>query len=269
MKNNTFYGEVVAFTGKLSTMTRNEAIKAVRERGGQAYTDMYAATTLLVIGEKPGRNKLGKASRWSGVRRITEEEFMRMLSAGEEARQPIEAIKEAAEQPTAVTVEEIAVNADRAEDPAELFDDATAAYAAAQTEAAAIEEAAQLIEAVEAAEEVAQIERPAALVLAVPQGHRTSDDDAHDAEELQSICPERPAAMEELASGNGWRFVLDATLDRTRLIFDREPSAEAAQAIEAARFFWSPTTHSYHKRLTRKAQRAALALADELHRLAA
>ena len=233
MKNNTFYGEVVAFTGKLSSMTRNEAVRAVRERGGQAYTDMYAATTLLVIGEKPGRGKLGKASRWAGVRRITDAEFMRMLSVGEEEQQP------------AVVVEPVAVEADRVEDPAELFDDMTAAYVAAQTEAAAIEEAAQLIEAVEAVKEAVQIEQPAAVTV------------------------EEIASVQELASGNGWRIVLDATLDRTRLIFDREPSAEAAQAIEAARFFWSPTTRSYHKRLTRKAQRAALALADELHRIAA
>ena len=245
--NNTFYGEVVAFTGKLSSMTRNEAVKAVREHGGQAYTDMYAATTLLVIGEKPGRGKLGKAARWAGVRKITEEEFMRMLG----------------------TVEDEQSAAEAGETVAELPDDVTAACMVAQTENAAIEEAAQLIKAVEASEEVAKIEQPAALVLSVPQGHRTSDDDAHDLEELQGILPEQSPALQVLTSGNGWRIVLDAALERTRLIFDREPSAEAVQAIEAARFFWSPSTRSYHKRLTNKAKRAALALADELHRLAA
>lgn len=248
--NNTFCGEVVAFTGKLSSMTRNEAVKAVREHGGQAYTDMYAATTLLVIGEKPGRGKLGKASRWAGVRRITEDEFLRMLGMVEDEERP-------------------AAEADRAEYPADLTDETTAVYEAAQTENAAIEEAAQLIKAVEASEEVAKIEQPAALVLSVPQGHRTSDDDAHDLEELQGILPEQSPALQVLTSGNGWRIVLDATLDRTRLIFDQQPSAEAVQAIEAARFFWSPTTRSYHKRLTHKAQRAALALADELRRIAA
>lgn len=79
--NNAFVGEVVAFTGTLDGMTRAEAIKAVEANGGRAFDTMPAGTTILVVGDKPGMNKLDKADRWIGqVRKITQAQFQAKLS---------------------------------------------------------------------------------------------------------------------------------------------------------------------------------------------
>lgn len=78
--NNAFAGQTVAFTGALPNMTRAEAIAAVTANGGRAYDTMPAGTTLLVVGDKPGMNKLDKADRWIGqVRKITSAQFDAML----------------------------------------------------------------------------------------------------------------------------------------------------------------------------------------------
>lgn len=79
--NNAFKGHVVAFTGKLPGMTRREAIQAVYDNGGRAYTKMPVGTTLLVVGEKPGMCKMDKADEWIGqVRKITAQQFFDMLN---------------------------------------------------------------------------------------------------------------------------------------------------------------------------------------------
>lgn len=79
--NNAFAGEVVAFTGTLDGMTRAEAIKAVEDNGGKAFKTMPAGTTILVVGDKPGMNKMDKADRWIGqVRKITQQQFKAKLS---------------------------------------------------------------------------------------------------------------------------------------------------------------------------------------------
>lgn len=80
--NNAFSGETVSFTGTIDGLTRDAAMQAVRDNGGQAFTDMPARTTLLVIGKKPGQGKLTKADRW-GTRKITSDQFKAML------RQPL------------------------------------------------------------------------------------------------------------------------------------------------------------------------------------
>lgn len=78
-----FEGQHVAFTGTLPGMTRKEAIAAVTERGGRAYNNMPACTTILVVGNIRGdgsTEKLEKADEWIGqVRKITAAEFMAML----------------------------------------------------------------------------------------------------------------------------------------------------------------------------------------------
>ena len=55
----------------------------------------------------------------------------------------------------------------------------------------------------------------------------------------------------------------DEATQRTRVIA-AAPSAKQKAAIEAAGFWWSNTTKSWNKKLTRKAQRAAQALAETL-----
>lgn len=81
-----FQGQKVAFTGKLSGMTRAQAIDLVEQAGGRGYSKgMPAGTTLLVVGTlKNGGNsqKLDKADEWIGqVRKITEAQFLDMLTA--------------------------------------------------------------------------------------------------------------------------------------------------------------------------------------------
>lgn len=70
-----FAGEHVAFTGQVPNMTREECINAVETLGGHAYTNMPSITTILVVGNKPGKNKLDKAEKWAGVRKMTADEF--------------------------------------------------------------------------------------------------------------------------------------------------------------------------------------------------
>lgn len=114
---------------------------------------------------------------------------------------------------------------------------------------------------------------PTVLHLHTPQDCITSDDEAHELEELEAlgIKPAVPdiEGAEILATGQGWRFILDAQQKRTRLIFDAAPTQKALQPIEEARFFWSPNMGSFNKKLTLKARRAALELADELERIGA
>ena len=80
--NNAFAGQTVAFTGTLPGMTRSEAIKAVQDNGGKAFETMPAATTILVVGDRPGMRKMDKADDWH-VRKITAAEFFVMI------RQPL------------------------------------------------------------------------------------------------------------------------------------------------------------------------------------
>ena len=78
--NNAFAGQAVAFTGTLPNMPRAAAIAAVVANGGKAYETMPAGTTLLVVGDNPGMNKLDKADKWIGqVRKITPTQFEAML----------------------------------------------------------------------------------------------------------------------------------------------------------------------------------------------
>lgn len=72
--NNAFAGECVAFSGAIAGMTRAEAIRAVEANGGQAFENMPACTTLLVMGEHPGYYKRERANGW-GVKMISAEAF--------------------------------------------------------------------------------------------------------------------------------------------------------------------------------------------------
>ncbi|HBZ58686.1 MAG TPA: hypothetical protein DEO49_06030 [Sutterella sp.] len=79
--NNVFAGETVAFTGALPDMTRREAVEAVQRNGGKAFDEaMPVGTTILVVGDDPGRDKLDEADkRIEQVRKITPERFFEML----------------------------------------------------------------------------------------------------------------------------------------------------------------------------------------------
>jgi DNA ligase (NAD+) len=71
-------GKTVVFTGSLSNMTRKEAQDLVERLGGHAASSVSAKTDFVVAGPGAG-SKLQKA-RELGVRVITEEEFLSMVS---------------------------------------------------------------------------------------------------------------------------------------------------------------------------------------------
>ena len=82
----------------------------------------------------------------------------------------------------------------------------------------------------------------------------------------QAVCK---AWIGSTITGKGWRIVFDGDAQRTRVIFDGKPTAAQAAAVDAARFYYSPSMDSYNKHLTCKAYKAAQALAQTLAGLAA
>ena len=75
-KMNAFEDMTFVVTGKLATMTRDDAESVVRQHGGKAASSVTKSTTYLVVGEKPG-SKLDKANSL-GVPVLSESEFLAM-----------------------------------------------------------------------------------------------------------------------------------------------------------------------------------------------
>lgn len=89
---------------------------------------------------------------------------------------------------------------------------------------------------------------------------------APDGKQAHSPAPEKDFIGETI-TGNGWRIFFDGASNRTRVIFDSDPTDAARAALEKAGFYYSQTMNSYNKKLTFKAHRAALDLANELRDL--
>lgn len=70
-------GKSFVVTGKLDNYTREEAQRAVKQRGGRVAGSVSANTDYVLAGEKPG-SKLEKAQSL-GVKVISEEEFQKLL----------------------------------------------------------------------------------------------------------------------------------------------------------------------------------------------
>ena len=70
-------GHVILFTGTLTTLSRTEAKKLVKDNGGQIATTVTQNMTHLVAGEKAG-SKLKKAKELGKII-LTEQEFLRMI----------------------------------------------------------------------------------------------------------------------------------------------------------------------------------------------
>lgn len=87
-----------------------------------------------------------------------------------------------------------------------------------------------------------------------------------------AAAPEKPARgpvkekdfAGEAISGKGWSIVFDTGLNRTRVIVSDPLREKLAPMIENAGFFFSKNQNSWNKKLTHRAHRAALALADEI-----
>lgn len=73
-KTGVFAGETVAFTGSCPKLQRRYMVMHTERLGGKGYETINTRCTLLVVGEKPGKNQLEKASRWN-VPTITWEEW--------------------------------------------------------------------------------------------------------------------------------------------------------------------------------------------------
>lgn len=73
---------------------------------------------------------------------------------------------------------------------------------------------------------------------------------------------EAPAG--ETVQGDGWKILFDTATQRTRVFVDESAPDAVREAVQAAGFWYSPNMGSYNKKLTAKARRAALALAESL-----
>ena len=85
-------GKSFVLTGTLASMTREEAVAAIEQRGGKVSASVSGKTAYVVVGAEPG-SKLDKA-RELGVPTLTEDEFRaRIIKA--ESRTPAEPPEEA------------------------------------------------------------------------------------------------------------------------------------------------------------------------------
>lgn len=75
-------GKTVVLTGKLSTLTRDEAKARLIRLGAEVASSVSRRTSFVVLGEDAG-SKAAKAAEL-GVRTLTEEEFLKMLEGGAE-----------------------------------------------------------------------------------------------------------------------------------------------------------------------------------------
>lgn len=75
--------------------------------------------------------------------------------------------------------------------------------------------------------------------------------------------PEKPFAGQKIL-GPGWYIYFDPEEQRTRVIFERIPHEDVRKLLKERGFYWCPGLMSWNKKLTFKAYRAALALAEEL-----
>ncbi|WP_027623965.1 exonuclease domain-containing protein [Clostridium lundense] len=95
LKEDEFKNEVVVFTGRLSSMSRDEAMRLVERFGGTTGSSVTKKTTILVTNMKDIKdlhreemsNKLKKAvdlnAKGQGIKFLNEEEFLKTKASGE------------------------------------------------------------------------------------------------------------------------------------------------------------------------------------------
>jgi DNA ligase (NAD+) len=76
-KTGALAGKSFVLTGTLSSMTRDEAKRAIQDAGGRVVGSVSSKTDYLVYGEKPG-SKLAKAEGL-GVPCVDEAQFGKLL----------------------------------------------------------------------------------------------------------------------------------------------------------------------------------------------
>ena len=72
-------GKSYIVTGTLESMGREEAEDKLRELGATVTSSVTKNTTALIVGDKPGKSKLEKATKL-GISTISEAEFLNLLS---------------------------------------------------------------------------------------------------------------------------------------------------------------------------------------------
>lgn len=77
------------------------------------------------------------------------------------------------------------------------------------------------------------------------------------------VVPEKTFTGQKIL-GPGWYIFFDPEEQRTRVIFERVPHEDVRRILKTRGFCWSPALMSWNKKLTWKAYRAALDLAEEL-----
>ena len=87
-----------------------------------------------------------------------------------------------------------------------------------------------------------------------------------DPKQARGPIPEK-TFIGETIQGNGWKILFDGATNRTRVIFDKAPTAAAKAATENAGFYYSSAMNSWNKKLTFKAYRAAKTLSGQLSEL--
>lgn len=69
-----FAGETISFTGKILNFSRQQVIDITERKGGKGRETIRTDCTLLVVGDKPGKNQLEQAKKWN-TKIITWEEW--------------------------------------------------------------------------------------------------------------------------------------------------------------------------------------------------
>jgi len=70
-------GQIFVLTGKLTTLTREEAAEIIERLGGKVLSSVSQRTNYVIVGESPG-SKLGRA-RTLGVSALEEKEFLKLV----------------------------------------------------------------------------------------------------------------------------------------------------------------------------------------------
>ncbi|MDD4077011.1 MAG: NAD-dependent DNA ligase LigA, partial [Bacilli bacterium] len=77
LKNRAFIGKTVVLTGKLNTLTREEATELIEKRGGKVTESVSKKTSLVIAGADAGSKKT-KAEQL-GIAIIDEEKFLVLI----------------------------------------------------------------------------------------------------------------------------------------------------------------------------------------------
>lgn len=79
-KPQTLAGKTIVVTGSLASLSRDEALEAISDRGGKAASSVSKKTDFVVVGEAPG-SKAKKAEEL-GIPILNEEQFLLLLDKG-------------------------------------------------------------------------------------------------------------------------------------------------------------------------------------------